>query len=122
MLRAKPEPDLFLECARRLEAQADQCYVIAKQFRTCWRQGGHACRAFGDPLAAPTLALGETAGDKRDRDRGVRHGGYVLKHAHRPVLVIPAKALPAAPEGDRSETVAMASLAPATARARRATR
>ena len=26
--RAKPEPDLFLECARRLEAAADDCYVI----------------------------------------------------------------------------------------------
>ncbi len=26
--RAKPEPDLFLECARRLEADAEECYVI----------------------------------------------------------------------------------------------
>jgi HAD superfamily hydrolase (TIGR01509 family) len=26
--RAKPEPDLFLECARRLGAPADDCYVI----------------------------------------------------------------------------------------------
>jgi HAD superfamily hydrolase (TIGR01509 family) len=26
--RAKPEPDLFLECARRLEADAEDCYVI----------------------------------------------------------------------------------------------
>jgi HAD superfamily hydrolase (TIGR01509 family) len=26
--RAKPEPDLFLECARRLGAELDECYVI----------------------------------------------------------------------------------------------
>jgi HAD superfamily hydrolase (TIGR01509 family) len=26
--RAKPEPDLFLECARRLGAAADDCYVV----------------------------------------------------------------------------------------------
>jgi HAD superfamily hydrolase (TIGR01549 family) len=26
--RAKPEPDLFLECARRLSAEADDCYVV----------------------------------------------------------------------------------------------
>jgi HAD superfamily hydrolase (TIGR01549 family) len=26
--RAKPEPDLFLECARRLDAEAPDCYVI----------------------------------------------------------------------------------------------
>ena len=26
--RAKPEPDLFLECARRLGADADECYVV----------------------------------------------------------------------------------------------
>ena len=26
--RAKPEPDLFLECARRLAADADDCYVV----------------------------------------------------------------------------------------------
>jgi len=26
--RAKPEPDLFLECARRLEAPPEDCYVI----------------------------------------------------------------------------------------------
>jgi HAD superfamily hydrolase (TIGR01509 family) len=26
--RAKPEPDLFLECARRLDAPAGECYVI----------------------------------------------------------------------------------------------
>jgi HAD superfamily hydrolase (TIGR01509 family) len=26
--RAKPEPDLFLECARRLEAPPDDCYVV----------------------------------------------------------------------------------------------
>jgi HAD superfamily hydrolase (TIGR01509 family) len=26
--RAKPEPDLFLECARRLEAPASECFVV----------------------------------------------------------------------------------------------
>ena len=26
--RAKPEPDLFLECARRLEVEPEDCYVI----------------------------------------------------------------------------------------------
>jgi HAD superfamily hydrolase (TIGR01509 family) len=26
--RAKPEPDLFLECARRLEASPEECYVV----------------------------------------------------------------------------------------------
>jgi HAD superfamily hydrolase (TIGR01509 family) len=26
--RAKPEPDLFLECARRLEADPEECYVV----------------------------------------------------------------------------------------------
>ena len=26
--RAKPEPDLFVECARRLEAGAEDCYVV----------------------------------------------------------------------------------------------
>ena len=26
--RAKPEPDLFVECARRLGAQPDECYVV----------------------------------------------------------------------------------------------
>lgn len=26
--RAKPEPDLFLECARRLQAEPEDCYVI----------------------------------------------------------------------------------------------
>lgn len=26
--RAKPEPDLFIECARRLEAEPEDCYVI----------------------------------------------------------------------------------------------
>jgi HAD superfamily hydrolase (TIGR01509 family) len=26
--RAKPEPDLFLECARRLGADADECFVV----------------------------------------------------------------------------------------------
>jgi HAD superfamily hydrolase (TIGR01509 family) len=26
--RAKPEPDLFIECARRLGAEADECYVV----------------------------------------------------------------------------------------------
>jgi HAD superfamily hydrolase (TIGR01509 family) len=26
--RAKPEPDLFVECARRLEAAPDDCYVV----------------------------------------------------------------------------------------------
>ena len=26
--RAKPEPDLFVECARRLEAPPDECYVV----------------------------------------------------------------------------------------------
>src|SRR5690242_17885385 len=26
--RAKPEPDLFIECARRLGAQPDECYVV----------------------------------------------------------------------------------------------
>jgi HAD superfamily hydrolase (TIGR01509 family) len=26
--RAKPEPDLFIECARRLEARPDDCYVV----------------------------------------------------------------------------------------------
>jgi HAD superfamily hydrolase (TIGR01509 family) len=26
--RAKPEPDLFLECARRLEADPESCYVV----------------------------------------------------------------------------------------------
>ena len=26
--RAKPEPDLFLECARRLEADPEDCYVV----------------------------------------------------------------------------------------------
>jgi HAD superfamily hydrolase (TIGR01509 family) len=26
--RAKPEPDLFVECARRLNADADDCYVV----------------------------------------------------------------------------------------------
>jgi phosphoglycolate phosphatase-like HAD superfamily hydrolase len=26
--RAKPEPDLFLECARRLQADAGDCYVV----------------------------------------------------------------------------------------------
>ena len=26
--RAKPEPDLFVECARRLDVEPDQCYVI----------------------------------------------------------------------------------------------
>jgi HAD superfamily hydrolase (TIGR01509 family) len=28
VLRAKPEPDLFLECARRLAAEAEDCYVV----------------------------------------------------------------------------------------------
>jgi HAD superfamily hydrolase (TIGR01509 family) len=28
VLRAKPEPDLFLECARRLGVEADDCYVV----------------------------------------------------------------------------------------------
>ena len=28
VLRAKPEPDLFVECARRLEAEPDDCYVV----------------------------------------------------------------------------------------------
>ena len=28
VLRAKPEPDLFVECARRLEADPDDCYVV----------------------------------------------------------------------------------------------
>jgi HAD superfamily hydrolase (TIGR01549 family) len=28
VLRAKPEPDLFVECARRLEAVPDDCYVV----------------------------------------------------------------------------------------------
>jgi HAD superfamily hydrolase (TIGR01549 family) len=28
VLRAKPEPDLFVECARRLEAEPDECYVV----------------------------------------------------------------------------------------------
>ena len=28
VLRAKPEPDLFVECARRLGAEPDDCYVI----------------------------------------------------------------------------------------------
>jgi HAD superfamily hydrolase (TIGR01509 family) len=28
VLRAKPEPDLFLECARRLGAEPDDCYVV----------------------------------------------------------------------------------------------
>jgi HAD superfamily hydrolase (TIGR01509 family) len=28
VLRAKPEPDLFLECARRLGVEAEDCYVI----------------------------------------------------------------------------------------------
>ena len=26
--RAKPEPDLFVECAKRLEVEADDCYVV----------------------------------------------------------------------------------------------
>ena len=26
--RAKPEPDLFIECARRLDADPAECYVI----------------------------------------------------------------------------------------------
>ena len=26
--RAKPEPDLFIECARRLGAEPDECYVV----------------------------------------------------------------------------------------------
>ena len=26
--RAKPEPDLFLECARRIDVAADECYVV----------------------------------------------------------------------------------------------
>jgi HAD superfamily hydrolase (TIGR01509 family) len=28
VLRAKPEPDLFVECARRLRAEPDDCYVV----------------------------------------------------------------------------------------------
>jgi HAD superfamily hydrolase (TIGR01509 family) len=28
VLRAKPEPDLFLECARRLGVEAEDCYVV----------------------------------------------------------------------------------------------
>ncbi len=28
VLRAKPEPDLFIECARRLGAEPDECYVV----------------------------------------------------------------------------------------------
>jgi HAD superfamily hydrolase (TIGR01509 family) len=28
VLRAKPEPDLFVECARRLGAAPDECYVV----------------------------------------------------------------------------------------------
>ena len=28
VLRAKPEPDLFLECARRIGVDPDQCYVV----------------------------------------------------------------------------------------------
>jgi HAD superfamily hydrolase (TIGR01509 family) len=28
VLRAKPEPDLFIECARRLGVEPDDCYVI----------------------------------------------------------------------------------------------
>jgi HAD superfamily hydrolase (TIGR01509 family) len=28
VLRAKPEPDLFLECARRLGAEPDDCFVV----------------------------------------------------------------------------------------------
>jgi HAD superfamily hydrolase (TIGR01509 family) len=28
VLRAKPEPDLFIECARRLDVHPDECYVI----------------------------------------------------------------------------------------------
>jgi HAD superfamily hydrolase (TIGR01509 family) len=28
VLRAKPEPDLFVECARRLGAEPDDCYVV----------------------------------------------------------------------------------------------
>lgn len=28
VLRAKPEPDLFVECARRLEVEPDDCYVV----------------------------------------------------------------------------------------------
>ncbi len=28
VLRAKPEPDLFIECARRLGAEPDDCYVV----------------------------------------------------------------------------------------------
>ena len=27
-LRAKPEPNLFIECARRLGAKPDECYVV----------------------------------------------------------------------------------------------
>jgi HAD superfamily hydrolase (TIGR01509 family) len=26
--RAKPEPDLFIECARRLDVQPEECYVV----------------------------------------------------------------------------------------------
>ena len=26
--RAKPEPDLFIECAKRLEVEPEDCYVI----------------------------------------------------------------------------------------------
>jgi HAD superfamily hydrolase (TIGR01509 family) len=28
VLRAKPEPDLFIECARRLDVHPDDCYVV----------------------------------------------------------------------------------------------
>jgi beta-phosphoglucomutase-like phosphatase (HAD superfamily) len=45
--RAKPEPDLFLECQRRLGVNREDCYKGGMPFGICWQRDGRPCFALG---------------------------------------------------------------------------
>lgn len=118
----------------RLPVMTDVADVDAQSEDEARQLAEHGARLAGEagfearPLwAADTRAIADTiveGADELDVDlivlgarglTGIRAflgsvSKHVLQHAHRPVLVIPAKAIRAAtPEGDRSETIATVS-------------
>jgi nucleotide-binding universal stress UspA family protein len=118
----------------RLPAMADVVDVDAQSEDEARQLAEHGARLAGEagfearPLwVADTRAIADTiveGADELDVDlivlgarglTGIRAflgsvSNHVLQHAHRPVLVIPAKAVgPATPEGDRSQPIAATS-------------
>jgi len=43
VMRAKPEPDLFLACQERMRVAVADCTVVGDAVWTCWPPDGRGC-------------------------------------------------------------------------------